>query len=139
MISKFISSAKSLSSLSKRKKITVVATLVLVITLPTLVAVLSKEQNYSSKADVTTVIEAESGTLSGNVVVKSNADASGGKYILFGGSNSQSPTPTPYKVTPIPTSRPSVNPTAKPTIKPMPTPTPLLHGNSHGNGNGNHQ
>lgn len=129
---------EKVKSYVSHKKITVLATLVLAITLPTLVFVLSHVQNFSSKADVTTMVEAESGTISGNIAIKSSVDASGGKYILFGGST-QPPTPTTYKApTPTPTIQqiaPTVTPrpTSGSILGPTPTTKPLQ---SHGNGQG---
>src|SRR6266568_3847960 len=154
MESKLSSLVVSIRSLSRRKKITILSSLVLVLTLPTLVFVLAQQQNNSSKAESTTVIEAESGTLSGNVAIKTSDQASGGKYIQFV-APTQLPTPTPFQAptptihptnllptptikvivptsTPRPTPRPTVVPTPRPTSTPTPTPTPV-HGNDNGN------
>jgi len=153
MESKLSSSVVYIRSLSRRKKITILASLVLVLILPTLVFVLTQQQNTSSNAESTTVIEAESGTLSGNVAIMTSDQASGGKYIQFVQPTQlhtltpfQAPTPTIHPTniptptikviiptsTPRPTPKPTAVPTPRPTSTPTPTPTPV-HGNDNRN------
>ncbi len=137
MVNNLATAASFFRSLSYGKKLTVLSAVVLVISLPTLLFVLTQPQNIASKADTTTLIEAESGTLSGNAVVKSSETASGGKYIVLNATTPtpRPPTPTwkPYpSLTPRPSLRPTVTPTPRPTATPTPTPTP-----GHGLGNDN--
>ena len=154
MGSRFFSSALGyFRSLSYSKKITVLSVLVLVIALPAILFAVSQQENISSRADTSTIIEAESGTLSGNATLRSSDTASGGEYIQFIGPTQiptpttfQPPTPTPTPQPPTPTfrpiatftPRPKVRPTAittpRPTSRPTQTPTPG-HGNGKGNGN----
>jgi outer membrane biosynthesis protein TonB len=152
----------SFRSLSYQRKFTIVSALVLVIMLPAVLLVVSQEQNLASKADTTTLVEAESGTISGNATLKTSDSASGGKYILLNPQTTvQPPTPTTYKAptpsptkwpptptphpyatstprpTPRPTLRPTAFPTPRPTNRPTPTPTPTP-GHGNGNGQGDH-
>jgi len=116
----FASVAAYFRSLSYGKRISILSALVLVIMLPAILLVVSQQENINSKADTTTIIEGESGTLSGNAVVKSSDMASGGKYVLLNASTTiQPPTPTAYIA---PTATPTPRP--RPTITPTPTPTP---------------
>ena len=63
------------------------ASLLLLIGLVLLVSMNSQEQNLKSLAAGSTTIEPENGTLTGNVTVVNDTNASGGKYVRFGSSS----------------------------------------------------
>jgi hypothetical protein len=69
-----------------RKKEGMVAglSLLVLIGLPLFVAVTSRQQNLMSNAAGAATVEAENGTIAGNVTVVSDTNASGGKYAKFG-------------------------------------------------------
>lgn len=67
-------------------------TLILSIGLIATVFFLTKDTNLFSKAATINSVEPESGTITGNVTVVSDATSSGGKYVRFG---TVAPTPTP--------------------------------------------
>jgi hypothetical protein len=133
MGNKFSSALAYFRSLSYSKKITVLSVLVLVIALPAILLTVSQQENISSKADTNTVIEAESGTVTGNATIKDSTFASGGKYILLNAMTTpqpptpttfQPPTPRPTVWPPTPTWHPNATPTPRPTTTPYPTPRP---------------
>lgn len=66
-----------------------------------------------------TAVEAEASTNLAGVTVGNDANASGGRYILFGA--------TQATVTPNPTTNPTVNPTVNPTANPTVNPTPTIN------------
>lgn len=61
----------------------IVISVILVVSLIATVSFVSKDTNLFSKAATINSVEAENGTISGNVTIQNDSNASGGKYISF--------------------------------------------------------
>ncbi len=78
----------------RNKKLSLVILLLIVISLPLLVLVIKHQTQTRSNAAAADKLEAESGTLGGNAIPKTDSQASGGSYIELV-TNQISPTITP--------------------------------------------
>ncbi|OGH48230.1 MAG: hypothetical protein A3A51_04395 [Candidatus Levybacteria bacterium RIFCSPLOWO2_01_FULL_39_10] len=77
----------------QRSTLIIAAILILVIVLPLTLLLIKQSQDPRGRAEAPDKLEIEKGVLAGSVEVKQDSQASGGQYVLFGTSQTSTPTP----------------------------------------------